>query len=125
MLFRCPIYKVREIVPVSELLVWQEIWNKSPWGFEALDRSLANATFNIVGSNVKLKRGIGVDDFRYPDAYRDGFLGDEEFCALSDLEKGEYAARATLTQSQFDALTDEQQRSYSARLVENMKMVMS
>ncbi|VUD48419.1 hypothetical protein TDB9533_01230 [Thalassocella blandensis] len=105
--------------------MWQEVYRQNPWDFAGMDKLLSHALFHIVGSNAALKPGIGMNHFRYPDAYRDGQLSEVEFSSLSLEERSHYATYATLTQLQFELLDETGQQAYVQRLVQNAKTILS
>lgn len=90
-LFGCPIYRVAEIVPASEVPLWDEYFSKEPWGFVAQDMISSKSTMHICASNSSLKPGVNYTDFMFSDRFDSLDLSQEEFEALSEKERAIYA----------------------------------
>ncbi len=121
LLFGCPIVEVEQRVPACELPVWQVLYQQSPWDFNGLDKVLSKTAFQIVSSQAALKSGTSSSDFEFIDPFAAGTVSDDDFTQLSEAEREQYLRYATLSNPQFNALTDDQQHRYSQRMAQQLK----
>lgn len=102
-LFGCPIYQVEQIVPASEVQLWAEYYHLEPWGFAGADMLASKTAMYVCGSNSQLKPGVSYKDFMFSNRYES----------------------LDLTQAEFDALSEEEQRIYVDKQVAQAQMVLN
>jgi hypothetical protein len=84
---------VGQLVPASEMPIWQAHFNAEPWGFEAQDMLASKSAFQIIQASAQLKSGTDFTDFMFRDRFETGDLDAEEFESLSEEEKTLYVNR--------------------------------
>ncbi len=92
-LFGCPLWKVGEIVPASELAIWRVHFANEPWGFKAQDMLASKTAKQIFESTGRLRAGTSYRDFMFTDAFESLDLTHEQFALLSDAEQHDYVKR--------------------------------
>ena len=92
-LFGCPIWMVGEMVPASELPLWRAHFSREPWGFTAQDMSASKTAFQIGQVQGAVRPGTSYRDFMFTDPYESLSLTEEQFDELSEEEQLDYVRR--------------------------------
>lgn len=89
-MFGCPIYKVAEMLPASEVQLWSEFYNLEPWGFRADDMLASKIAMQVCSGLSKLKPNVTYRDFMFSDRFESMDLTDQELEQLSQEERDLY-----------------------------------
>lgn len=93
MLFGCPIWRVGQIVPASEIPIWEAHFAAEPWGFKAQDMLASKLALQLGSVMGRVKPNASVSDFMFKDKFESGQLTRDEFNALSKEEQNIYCER--------------------------------
>lgn len=83
-------WQLEQLLPASELPIWQAHFNDEPWGFDAADYLQAK---HAIHTSQTLKSGTRVRDLMEQDPYADLSLNQEQFEQLDEDEKLLYSQR--------------------------------